>query len=134
MLGFVKYDLPNALGIVTSRICAEYRHHSYDEDAMATDRAFGDTSVMPEPSLEFSNPCVDLGWCECCAWSDDSADRDETKKSTDALPPPRRALALMGSELIDDGLGYLVGADSRLIQPANEMANGGQIHSQGLLG
>ena len=50
------------------------------------------------------------------------------------MPPPRRALALMASKLFNDGLGHLPRIDSSHIQPANKMADGGQIHSQSLLG
>ena len=50
------------------------------------------------------------------------------------MPPPRRTLALMASKLFNDSLGHLAEVDACLIQPAHKVADGGQVHSQGLVG
>jgi hypothetical protein len=110
---------------------------------MSIDRTFGDSTVVSKPVLEFGNPSVDPWRRECRACPYDSANCNEMKKSTNAIqiswirasvPPPRGALALMASKLLNDCLGHIAEVNSSLIQPANKVADGGQIHSQSLLG
>ena len=50
------------------------------------------------------------------------------------MPPSRGALTLVGRKLVNDAIGHFARIDSHLIQPANEMPNGGQVYPQGLLG
>ena len=83
-LSLIQYDLANALCVVVSRLGAEVWHHSHNQKAMRIDGAFRDSTMVSKPVLEFNNPSINFWWHDCRARSDDFANGNETKESTNA--------------------------------------------------